>query len=359
MTTAFDLVSIDYSFWMKRALKLAAGGLGLTQPNPMVGAIVLDAAGEVAGSGYHARAGEAHAESVALAEAGPRASGGTLIVTLEPCCHQGRTPPCTDAIIGSGIKRVVSTHQDPDPRVAGEGFRQLERAGIEVTTGIETEPSERLNRHYLHHRRTGLPWVTLKLAASLDGRTTDAAGRSQWITSEACRRHAWGLRGLHDAILVGAETARRDDPTLLLHDAPGRPPRRFVLEGRRELPRELRLFSGASPATAIGTARSASADWKMAEDSRGWPDARSVAIRMGSEGITALLVEGGSRVAASFLSAGVVCRLVVYYAPLLLGEGQSLLAGVAFPLETAPKLREVEREDLEGGWVVSGLLEMN
>jgi len=321
----------------------------------MVGAIVLDSAGQVAGTGFHERAGEPHAEPLALAQAGARARGGTLVVTLEPCCHQGRTPPCTEAIIRAGIKRVVATHPDPDPRVSGEGFRQLRQAGLEIVTGVETEGSEKLNRHYLHHRRTGLPWVTLKLAASLDGRTADVSGHSQWITSEACRRHGWGLRGLHEAILVGAETARRDDPSLSLHDVQGIPPRPFVLQGKHALSRALRLLSGDSPATVIGV--TSSADWTVAEDQDGWPDVRACALRMGSEGITSLLVEGGPRVAASFLRAGLVCRVVMYYAPIFLGQGQSVLTGISFSLETAPRLHEAEWETLAGGCVVSGLLE--
>jgi diaminohydroxyphosphoribosylaminopyrimidine deaminase/5-amino-6-(5-phosphoribosylamino)uracil reductase len=224
-----------------------------------------------------------------------------------------------------------------------------------VITGVEADASRRLNRHYLHHRTTGRPWVTLKLGMSLDGRIADASGRSQWITSPACRRHAHALRALHDAILVGAGTALSDDPELSLHGAPGMPPQRFLLVGQRDLPRSLRLFAGEQPATTIGV--DARADWVVAADARGWPDLGSVLTRLGQEGHTGLLVEGGGRVATALLSAHLVCRMVIYYGHLILGEGRSALEGIAFPLDSAPKLSEVDVESLEGGFVVSGLTE--
>ena len=355
MTTALDLTSIDYSHWMKQALSLAARGAGFTHPNPCVGAVVLDAQGNLAGRGFHERAGSDHAERTALNEAGARARGGTLVVTLEPCCHHGRTPPCTDAIIAAGVVRVVSAMSDPDHRVAGQGFARLVAAGVEVVDGIESAAAERLNLHYLHHRRTGTPWVTLKLGLSLDGRMADASGRSRWITSTAARHHAHALRALHDAILVGAETARRDDPELLLHGAPGLAPRRFVLVGRRDLPRDLKMFSGDARATRIGV--DDRADWTVSDDGEGRPDIEAVVKRMGSEGLTGLLVEGGGVTAAAFLKAGVVRRLVLYYGPLLLGEGQAPLGGLAYPLALAPTLTDVAVETFEGGFVVSGLVE--
>lgn len=354
VTTALDLVSIDYSFWMKQALNLAEGGLGYTQPNPMVGAVVLDQAGHLVGQAFHAMAGQAHAETQALQEAGARARGGSLLVTLEPCCHQGRTPPCTRAIIAAGIARVVSPLRDPDPRVDGKGFSELKAAGIEVLLGVEVDAAERLNRHYLHHRRTGRPWVTLKLAMSMDGFTADASGQSRWITSPACRRHAHTLRGTHDAIVVGAETARRDDPTLSLHDAAGLPPRRFVLQGRRPLPRNLKMFEGDHPATTIGV--EATTDWTVPKGELDLPDLAATAERMGREDLTSLLVEGGSRIAAAFLRASLVGRVVAYYAPRFLGEGTGALRGISFPIESALELTEVEIETLEAGWVVTGLV---
>lgn len=355
MTTTLDLTAIDYSDWMKAALNLAARGAGFVQSNPKVGAIVLDAAGRQAGTGYHERAGGPHAEVLALDAAGDLARGGTLIVTLEPCCHTGRTPPCTQAIIRSGIERVVAADADPDARVSGRGFDQLRQAGIDVITGVEAELAAQLNVEYLHHRRTGLPWVTLKLALSLDGRTADAAGRSQWISSPACRAHAHGLRGQHEAILVGAGTALADDPVLSLHGAPGLAPKRFVLAGKRQLPSTLRLFQGDLPATRVGTDERA--DWVVRATALGLPDPAHVVKRMGEEGITSLLVEGGSSVAASFLQARLVQRAVIYYGPMFLGEGASAFPGASFALDGAPTLTGMMIEPLQGGLVVWGRVE--
>lgn len=352
VTTTLDLAAIDYSYWMKAALNLAARGMGFTQPNPAVGAIVLDSSGREAGSGFHERAGGPHAETVALEAAGQRARGGTLVVTLEPCCHKGRTPPCTQAIIAAGIERVVAAHSDPDARVSGRGFEELRRAGVDVLEGIEAEAASKLNHKYLHYKRTGRPWVTLKLAMSLDGRISDFAGQSRWISSTAARQHAHRLRGLHEAILVGAGTALADDPELSLHGAPGLAPRRFVLVGRREVPATLRLFQGDSPATRIGV--EGRADWVTAAGADGWPDPALVVERLGHEGITSLLVEGGGRVAASFLSARLVQQATLYYGALLLGEGAAALTGTAFTLAGAPTLTEMDVESFEGGFVVSG-----
>ena len=352
MTTTLDLAAIDYSDWMKAALNLAARGTGYTQPNPAVGAIVLDSSGQEVGRGFHERAGSPHAEVLALEAAGDRARGGTLIVTLEPCCHEGRTPPCTRAIIRSGIERVVATHADPDARVSGRGFDELRRSGIDVIIGVESLLAANLNHKYLHFKRTALPWVTLKLAMSLDGRTADASGKSRWISSSACRAHGHKLRGLHEAILVGAGTALADDPELSLHGASGLAPKRFVLMGRRELPRSLRLFQGDRPAQRIGV--DTRADWVVQAGASDWPDPASVVKRLGDEGVTSLLVEGGGHVAAGFLAAGVVQEAVIYYGPIFLGEGAPALSGTAFALDLAPALKDLQIELLEGGFVVSG-----
>lgn len=353
VTTTLDSAAIDYSLPMKAALSLASRGCGFTHPNPVVGAIVLDPEGREVGAGFHEYAGGPHAEIIALEKAGSRARGGTLVVTLEPCCHTGRTGPCTEAIIGAGIRCVVTTHLDPDPRVSGRGLEALRHAGIEVITGVEEEAARHLNRRYLHFKRTGLPWVTLKLATSLDGRIADASGHSQWITSEACRKHAHALRAQHDAILVGAGTARTDDPQLSLHGEPGAPPQRFVLLGRSNLPGELQLFRSDRPARSIGMDERA--DWVVA-GADGWPDVSAVVHRLGSEGFTALLVEGGGRVAASFLAKGTVQEVVIYYGAVFLGEGRSALAGISFPLDVAPCLTNVELTPLEDGFVVTGRL---
>ena len=199
---------------MHRALALASLAQGRTSPNPLVGALVLDSSGRLIGEGYHARAGLPHAEVGALAQAGVAARGGTLIVSLEPCCHQGRTPPCTDAVIAAGIERVVVALEDPDPRVAGGGISRLRSAGLEVITGVLKAQAAHQNRAFVHRVRTGRPWGVLKWAMSLDGRTALPNGESQWISGPEARTWVHQLRACCDAVIVGGGTVRADDPLL-------------------------------------------------------------------------------------------------------------------------------------------------
>lgn len=249
---------------------------------------------------------------------------------------------------------MVATHTDPDPRVAGLGFETLRQAGVEVVTGVEVEAAEHLNRQYLHFKRTGLPWVTLKLGTSLDGKIADAWGRSRWITSPECRRHAHALRAQHAAILVGANTARSDDPDLSLHGAIGRAPQRFVLVGRHDLPETLRLFHGDAKALTIGNDERS--DWVVAANAQGLPDPSAVLERLGKEGFQSLLVEGGGRVVASFLALRLAQQVVLYVGYKILGDGHGAFDGVSFPLESAPELSAVDVESLPGGLVISGRL---
>jgi len=222
--------------WMNRALELAALGEGRTSPNPLVGAVVLDAAGELVGEGFHARAGEPHAEVGALSQAGGRARGGTLVVTLEPCCHHGRTPPCSEAVIGAGVARVVVALTDPDPRVSGQGLAMLRAAGVEVLTGVGEEGARRQNRAFLHRCQEGRPLGILKWAMSLDGRTALPNGQSQWISGSAARRWVHGLRAACDAVIVGGGTVRADNPRLTSRGVRQPEPLRVVLSRELELP---------------------------------------------------------------------------------------------------------------------------
>ena len=296
---------------MQRAMRLAASVRALTSPNPWVGSVIEPGGFE----GTTSPPGGRHAELAALEAAGPAAQGATLFTTLEPCCHLGRTPPCVDAIVTAGIRRVVVGVEDPDSRVRGEGIRRLRAAGVEVEVGVcEDEVREQL-APYLKHRATGRPWVVLKLAATLDGRTAAPDGSSRWITGEAARVDVHRLRAESDAVLVGAGTVKADDPELTVRLVPGRDPLRVVL--------------GRAP----GGARV-----QPALELEG--DLEDVLDHLGERNVVQLLVEGGATVAGAFHRAGLVDRYVIYLAPALLGgdDGRPLLAGPG-----APTLRDAWR----------------
>ncbi|HZT64840.1 MAG TPA: bifunctional diaminohydroxyphosphoribosylaminopyrimidine deaminase/5-amino-6-(5-phosphoribosylamino)uracil reductase RibD [Acidimicrobiales bacterium] len=288
---------------MARAVELAASVRAVTSPNPWVGAVVLTADGRVF-EGATEPPGGRHAEIVALDRAGAAARGSTVVVTLEPCCHHGRTPPCTDALLSAGVARVVGAVPDPDERVAGRGFERLRQAGVEVVTGVGADEVARQLAPYLKHRRTGRPFVTLKLAATIDGRIAAPDGSSKWITGEAARRDAHQLRATNDAVLVGSGTVRADDPELTVRLVPGRDPRRVVL--------------GTAPAGArVHPALEVSGDPVDALD------------ELGRQGVLSLLVEGGGRVAHSFHGAGLVDLYVLYLAAAIMGghDGKPMFDG--------------------------------
>jgi diaminohydroxyphosphoribosylaminopyrimidine deaminase/5-amino-6-(5-phosphoribosylamino)uracil reductase len=314
---------------MARALALAVRGLGRTHPNPAVGAVV--ARGErVVGEGWHRRAGTAHAEVVALRAAGRRAVGATLYVTLEPCTHFGRTPPCVDAVLRAGVARVVIGMVDPSPRVRGRGIRRLRRTGVRVSVGVLGTDCRRLLAGYASAVRRKRPFVVLKLAASLDGRIATRSGVSRWITGGAARRRAHQLRNRLDAVLVGAGTILADDPQLTCRIRGGRDPVRVVLDGRLRISPRARVVCGRSPApTWIVTASDAPARRATALRRAGveviaLPGRGEVAIarvlrELCRRGVTSVLIEGGAGVAAAALRARIVDRLVVFLAPILIG----------------------------------------
>jgi len=294
---------------MARAAALATSVHGSTTPNPWVGCVVVGTDGTTF-EGATAPPGGPHAEVVALAAAGPAARGGTLYTTLEPCAHHGRTPPCTEAIIDAGVARVVVAVADPDPQVSGRGVAALAAAGITVEVGVAADLAAEQLAPYLKHRRTGRPWVVLKLAATLDGRTAAPDGTSRWITGEAARADVHRLRARSDAVLVGAGTVRADDPELTVRGrpAPDRQPLRVVL-GRAPARARLR------PALELSG------------------DLGGVLDDLGSRGVVQLLVEGGATVAHDLHAAGLVDRYVVYLAPALMGgdDGRPLFAGPGAP----------------------------
>jgi diaminohydroxyphosphoribosylaminopyrimidine deaminase/5-amino-6-(5-phosphoribosylamino)uracil reductase len=292
---------------MREAIVAAGAARGHASPNPWVGALIVAPDGS-SWPGATAPPGGPHAELAALAAAGSAARGATLYVTLEPCSHTGRTGPCADAVIAAGIARVVVALEDPDPHVRGRGIQRLREAGVEVTLGVgETAVAEQL-APYLKHRRTGRPWVVLKLAATLDGRTAAPDGTSQWITGEAARADAHRLRAESDAVLVGAGTVRADDPALTVRAVPGRDPLRVVLG---QAPADARV----RPALELGG------------------DLSAVLDQLGQRGVLQLLVEGGAAVAHDFHAAGLVDRYVLYLAPALFGgdDGRALFAGSGAP----------------------------
>ena len=328
--------AIDYVH-MARALQLAARGRYSTAPNPAVGCVVLDAAGGVVGEGWHHRAGQPHAEVYALHAATVRARGGTAYVTLEPCSHHGRTPPCADALIEAGVRRVVAAMQDPNPRVAGDGLRKLAAVGIVTAVGVLEGEARELNRGFVSRMTRGRPWVTVKIGSSADGRTALADGSSQWITSEPARADVQQLRARASAIVTGIGTALADDPALTVRDGTldlgERVPLRVVLDSRGRLEPDLKLARDGLPtlvfcldAAAVTLARHADAEPSALQveplraDSTGRIDLHAVLQRLAALECNEVLVEAGPRLAGSFLAAALADEIVLYVAPAILGE---------------------------------------
>jgi diaminohydroxyphosphoribosylaminopyrimidine deaminase/5-amino-6-(5-phosphoribosylamino)uracil reductase len=353
-TTPFDLRS------MRAALALARRGLGTVWPNPAVGCVIVDR-GRVVGRGWTQPGGRPHGESEALGRAGKAARGATAYVSLEPCCHWGRTPPCTDALIAAGIRRVVVALEDPDPRVAGEGVRRLRAAGLDVDIGLCEAEAAEINAGFFCRLRNGRPLVTLKLATSLDGRIATGRGESQWITGPPARERAHALRAAHDAIIVGTGTVLADDPQLTCR-LPGlahRSPVRVVVDRHLRIPPTMRVISDARAVpTWVLTLPSADAARRQAFVRAGatvididpGPDGNgSVAAALaalGERGITRLLVEGGGRLAAAFAGAGLIDRLVWVHAPTLIG-GDGIPAIAEFGLEMLSQAPSFERLSTE------------
>ena len=317
---------------MDMALDLAARGTGHTSPNPLVGAVVVKDR-QVVGCGYHKRFGGPHAEVNALDEAGDKARGATLYVTLEPCNHTGKTPPCTEKILAAGIRRVVVAMRDPNPGVKGGGNACLRAAGLEVVEGVALEAARRQNEFFIKHSRTGKPFVILKCAATLDGRIATRTGDAQWVSGPESRRFVHELRHAVDGILVGVGTVKADDPSLTtrLPDGRGRDPQRIILDTRLSIPLNARVLTQPSEADTIlvaGTdvapdarrkAEAAGARVMTVPCRDGKVDLRAALERLGAEGLASILVEGGSQVSGSALRAGLVDKLYFFYAPKLLG----------------------------------------
>ncbi len=343
--------------YMARALELARRGRFTTTPNPNVGCVIVRD-GTIVGEGWHQRAGEPHAEVHALRMAGEQARGATAYVTLEPCSHHGRTPPCCDALIAAGVSRVVVAMQDPNPQVAGRGLWRLQQAGIEVSHGLMMAEAEALNRGFLKRMRTGFPWIQLKLGASLDGRTAMASGESKWITSAAARRDVQQFRAQSSAILTSSATVLADDPSLTvradelsdsvlqqLDTQTLRQPVRVVVDSQQRVTPQHRLIHQPGESWLMRTAPDDAA-WpesvtQIAVPPRGEQlDLVAMMMLLGQRQINSVWVEAGAGLAGALIQAGLVDELIVYIAPILLGDagrGLCTLPGLE-ALSAAPRL---------------------
>jgi diaminohydroxyphosphoribosylaminopyrimidine deaminase/5-amino-6-(5-phosphoribosylamino)uracil reductase len=316
---------------MARALELAHLGIYSTPPNPAVGCVLVRD-GRVVGEGHHRSTGGPHAEVHALEAAGEAARGATAYVSLEPCAHFGRTPPCTRALLGAGVARVVCALRDPDPRVAGGGLEELARAGVAVESGLLASDAAELNRGFIRRMSSGRPWVTLKTGASLDGRTALASGVSRWITGEAARADVQRLRARASAVVTGIGTVLADDPALTVREPGlellGRRPLRVVLDSRLRIPVNARVLDETAPAIVFTTQPASGAraleergvriETLAARDGR--IDLPSLLDRLGALECNEILVEAGPELAGSFLEAGLVDEFVLYVAPCVLGD---------------------------------------
>ena len=361
----------DDERYMREALGLARRGAGATSPNPMVGAVVV-ADDAIVGRGYHPRRGDPHAEVFALRDAGVRARGATLYVTLEPCAHWGRTPPCTEAIIEHGVRRVVAAMEDPDEQVRGRGLRALARAGIETLTGVAQEAACTLNEAYIKHRTTGLPFVTAKWAMTLDGRIATRSGESRWISGDASRALAHELRAGSDAILVGIGTVLRDDPQLTARGPTARQPMRVIIDSGLRLPPDARVLArDGTPVIVFTTHRSPpearralearGAEVLLADGGDGRVDLRAAFGALARRGVLSLLVEGGGEIHGACMDAGLVDKAFIFVGPIIVGgPAPGPVAGVGVAsLAQAWRLRRMQVRQCDQDVVIEGYVDVS
>ncbi len=361
-----EALSADLAL-MDAALAAAAAADYATSPNPMVGCVIARG-GEVVATGFHAKAGGPHAEIQALRAAGELARGADVYVTLEPCAHHGRTPPCIDALISAAPRRVVVAMIDPNPQIAGSGVEALRAAGIIVETGGREAEARRLNEFYIKHITTGLPFVTAKFAASLDGRIATAGGESRWITSEASRAVAHRLRHINDAVLVGVNTVIVDDPELTARIAGGRSPLRVVVDSTLRIPEGARVLRPGTGATLVATTARADparmerliasgVDVEVVEAATPGIDLGAAMAMLGTRGILSVLVEGGAAVFGSAFDGGIVDKVVAMLAPRIIGGvgAPGAVGGTGAPsLAASPLLRDVTMDRAGPDLVVTG-----
>jgi diaminohydroxyphosphoribosylaminopyrimidine deaminase/5-amino-6-(5-phosphoribosylamino)uracil reductase len=312
------------------ALQLAKQGSGYVSPDPLVGAVVVNN-GEIVGRGHYEKYGEPHAEAMAILDAGDRCKGATIYTNLEPCCHLGKNPPCTDAIISSGIKRVVSSLRDPNPKVNGGGFEKLKAAGIEVEAGVMEDEATELNEVFLKYIPTHMPFVVAVLAQTVDSKIAQPDGLSQWITCAESRKEVHRMRSECDAVLVGANTVRIDNPQLTVRDVEGRNPKRIIVAGSSPLPADSTVFTDdVRQSTIIACAPEYSENysgfdgvtvWEIERSQGGRVNMMNLLIKAGKEQVASILVEGGSAITTAFFARKLVDRIHVFTAPMILGSG--------------------------------------
>jgi len=365
-----DAKFMDDERWIKRALRLAEKGRGRTSPNPMVGAVLVKD-GKVVGEGFHAKAGEAHAEIVALQQAGEGARGATLYLNLEPCTHHGKTPPCAPQVVETGVKRVVIGMEDPNPLVKGKGIEMLRRAGLDVEVGILEKECRRLNEAFCKYILKKEPFVILKVAATLDGKMATRNGDSKWISGKASRRFVHKLRDQVDGVLVGIGTVLKDDPMLTARIRGGRDPYRIILDSQLKIPEEAKVI-GTHPTKAIIASTELAPKDKIEklekrgvkilifDSKRGKVNLRACLSKLGEIGMMNLLVEGGSQVNGSFLDEGLIDKLLLFLSPRLMGDHQApgIFGGEGVSnLQEAIVLKEIKTKRVGEDILLEGYLE--
>lgn len=365
-------------FWMRKALDLAIKGMGSTSPNPMVGCVIVSEKGELIGSGFHEKFGEAHAEVNAVESIKSKKSlnGATVYVTLEPCAHFGKTPPCSTMLSKLPIARVVVAHQDPNSKVNGAGLAELRNAGIFVDIGILKKEAEALNEFFIHHQTLGRPFITLKIAQTADGFLSAPDGDSQWISGKQSRKlvHKW--RSVYDAVLVGRTTAITDNPTLTVRHVTGRQPKRIVIDGPYELPKELHLFSDKFEEKTIvltwnkkASATDADPMLKLMQHNyfRGEViqvpkkedhiDLQQAFKELGQRGINSVLVEGGQQLSSALLREGLVDKIELFIAPKLLGGGTRSILNLGInKMRDISELKEISWKKVGDDMLLTGYL---
>ncbi len=361
---------MDDEHWMRKVLHLAEKGRGRTSPNPMVGAILVKK-GEVVGEGYHAKAGEAHAEIIALDRAKKGARGATLYINLEPCTHYGKTPPCAPRVIEAGVKRVVIGMEDPNPLVRGKGIKALKKAGLDVRVGILEKECRRLNEAFCKYVSVKEPFVILKVAATLDGKIAARDGDSKWISGEASRRFVHKLRDQVDGVLVGIGTVLRDDPLLTARVRGGRDPYRIVLDSRLKIPERANVF-GDFPTRVVVATTELAPEGKIeslekrgvrilsVDSKEGRVDLKPCLSKLGEIGIMSVLVEGGSEVNGSFLDEGLIDKLLLFLSPRLIGDHRApgIFGGRGVSsLQEAVPLKEMKVKKIGEDVLLEGYLE--